>query len=101
MTGYKGVYKQSSGNFKAQYWDGDLKMHDNIGSYDTALEAAVAYAKHMATKGIYPDGNGKARSSDGSGTFKDDKDLKRPRKHEDQGPSHHDGPPPIDNRWIL
>ena len=28
--------------------------------YDTVVEAAVAYAKHMAAKGIYPDENGQA-----------------------------------------
>ena len=55
-TGYKGVYKQTNGKFIAQYTDTALNKLMYIGIYDTAVEAAVAYAKQMAAKSIYPNG---------------------------------------------
>ena len=46
-SGYKGVGKLPGGKFYARYVDGDRK-NVSLGTYDTAVEAAVAYAKHMA-----------------------------------------------------
>ena len=45
-TGYMGVYEHPSGRFRAHRWDDDKYGH--IGYYDTAVEAAVTYAKHVA-----------------------------------------------------
>ena len=61
-SGYKGVVKLPSGRFRWEYYDKALDKNVCIGtySYDTSLEAAVAYAKHMAAKGIYADANGMA-----------------------------------------
>ena len=51
VSGYKGVSK-SDREVQARYYDGVLgKM--NLGTYDTAVEAAVAYAKYMAAQGVY------------------------------------------------
>ena len=44
-TGYKGVHEHD-GRFQARRSVGDKMVH--IGYYDTAVEAAVAYAKHAA-----------------------------------------------------
>ena len=55
QSGYRGVTKEPSGRFKAYYWDKALDKHVCIGTYDTVVEAAVAYAKHMAEKGVYAD----------------------------------------------
>ena len=46
QTGYTGVSKIPSGRFKAQCMvDG---RHDYLGTFDTAVEAAVAYGRHAA-----------------------------------------------------
>ena len=42
-SGYKGVVKLPSGGFKAQHRVDGRKVH--VGSFDTAVEAAVAYAR--------------------------------------------------------
>ena len=44
-TGYAGVYP-NKGRFLAKLWSGGKNI--NLGSYSTAVEAAVAYAKHVA-----------------------------------------------------
>ena len=48
----KGVTK-----FAAQYFDHDLHHGNggtvNLGSFETAKEAAVAYARYAASKGVY------------------------------------------------
>ena len=95
-SGYKGVRQTLSGRFHVRCTDSALKSDLSLGTYDTAVEAAVEYAKHMAAKGVYPDGKSAAQS-DGSGNVGMKRGRGRPRKHVDQGPSHHDGPPPIDN----
>ena len=46
-TGYKGVYKQGK-KFRAEH------KGKSLGTYSTAVEAAVAYAKRMAKDGEYP-----------------------------------------------
>ncbi|EOD22356.1 hypothetical protein EMIHUDRAFT_116813 [Emiliania huxleyi CCMP1516] len=43
-TGYKGVYRQASGRFEAQHSVGKKRMV-SLGNFDTAVEAAVAYAR--------------------------------------------------------
>ena len=42
-TGYKGVYEHASGRFKAQHRAGERMVY--LGSFATAVEAAVAYAR--------------------------------------------------------
>ena len=54
-TGYMGVFKQSSGRFIARRMAGGKDVC--IGTFDTAVEAAVAFAKHAAKDGVYPDEN--------------------------------------------
>ena len=44
-TGYKGV-KEQNGRFYAERWIDGKQVH--LGTYDTAVEAAVAYARHAA-----------------------------------------------------
>ena len=56
-TGYKGVTKRPDGTFRADFWDSAL-TNVSLGSFQTAVEAAVAYAKHMAASSVYPDENG-------------------------------------------
>ena len=46
-SGYKGVTKMRNGRYEAYYYDASRKVKVNIGVYDTAVEAAVAYAKHV------------------------------------------------------
>ena len=46
-TGYRGVYRRASGRFEARI--SQSKGYKYVGSYDTAVEAAVAYAKAMRT----------------------------------------------------
>jgi len=43
-TGYKGVRKQASGRFRAEHSAGHGKQN-SLGIFDTAVEAAVAYAR--------------------------------------------------------
>ena len=50
-TGYMGVHEHD-GRFRASRKVDGKNVH--IGMYDTAVEAAVAYAKHAAEAGIYP-----------------------------------------------
>ena len=45
-TGYKGVWRQASGRFTAQLSRNDC--HECLGTYNTALEVAVAYARAAA-----------------------------------------------------
>ena len=53
-TGYLNVFKHPNGKFQATYWDSELVKQAHLGPYDTAVEAAVAYAKkHMAAKGVH------------------------------------------------
>ena len=47
-TGYKGVSTLPNGRFIAIYYDSALKKNVCLGTYNTAVEAAVAYAKHIA-----------------------------------------------------
>ena len=54
-TGYMGVFQQQNGRFEAKRKVGGKYVY--IGTYDTAVEAAVAYAKHAAKDGVYPDEN--------------------------------------------
>ena len=44
-TGYRGVYKHH-GRFRARLWRGGKE--EQLGSFDTAVEAAVAYARAAA-----------------------------------------------------
>jgi len=45
-TGYRGVYEYSTGRFQAQHYvDG---RRDSLGCFDTAVEAAAAYARAAA-----------------------------------------------------
>ena len=44
-TGYKGVYPLPSGRFEARLWIAGSAAH--IGTYDTVVEAAVAYAQYV------------------------------------------------------
>ena len=47
-TGYKGVYvKRGTGRFEAKVCSHGQLHH--IGNFDTALEAAEAYARHVQT----------------------------------------------------
>ena len=62
-SGYKGVIKLPNGNFKAMSSDTAFYKAVYLGTYDTAVAAAVAYAKHVAAKGVYPVGEG--QSADG------------------------------------
>ena len=52
-TGYVGVQKQAYGRFQAKYYDGasDDNNHVSLGRFNTAIEAAVAYAKYRAEAG--------------------------------------------------
>ena len=43
-TGYKGVAKDRA-RFRAQYWS--QGKHISLGTFDTAVEAAIAYARHV------------------------------------------------------
>ena len=54
-SGYMGVSKEPSGRFKAVRNVGGAQVY--LGTYDTAGEAAVAFAKHAADDGVYPDEN--------------------------------------------
>lgn len=48
ITGYKGVAKRESGRFYAQLWrDG---KQEQLGTFDTAVEAAVAYTRAAGQK---------------------------------------------------
>ena len=61
VTGYMGVSKHAAGRFWASYYDSALANTVSLGTYDTAVEAAVAYAKHMAAevmKDFEQDSNG-------------------------------------------
>ena len=49
-TGYLGVQETSSGRFLAAHQRDGKNM--NLGTFDTAVEAAVAYAKHVQSLGI-------------------------------------------------
>ena len=60
VTGYVGVTESPTGRFVA------ARSDVTIGMYDTAVEAAVAYARHMAAQGIYPNETGAAASSSSS-----------------------------------
>ena len=51
MSGYKGVTKEL-GRFVARKRDGEHMRH--LGSYDTLIEAAVAYARHVQLAGTGP-----------------------------------------------
>ena len=58
-TGYKGVYQQSSGRYSAKWWDAAAQKYRPLGSFDTAVEAAVAYAR-----GVGPAGDAAAEEDD-------------------------------------
>mmetsp|Transcript_40235 Transcript_40235/g.121703 ORF Transcript_40235/g.121703 Transcript_40235/m.121703 type:complete len:151 (+) Transcript_40235:108-560(+) len=45
-TGYKGVRQSYSGRFEAQHWVDGRNL--GLGYFDTAVEAAVAYARSVA-----------------------------------------------------
>ena len=46
-TGYLGVVRQVSGRYEARRLS--QGTHQHLGLFDTAVEAAIAYAKHVAT----------------------------------------------------
>ena len=47
-TGYRGVRKTDSGRFQADTWQNGRKVY--LGTFDTAVEAAVAYAREDKTQ---------------------------------------------------
>ena len=47
-SGYLNVFKQLNGRFNAHHRHSVRKEQVSLGTYDTAVEAAVAYAKHAA-----------------------------------------------------
>ena len=53
-TGYKGVFKQASGRFKSQRMVDGKEVR--LGTFDTAVEAAVAYARAVAEEAAAPAG---------------------------------------------
>ena len=57
-TGYKGVYQQSSGRYSAKFWDVPAQKYRPLGSFDTAVEAAVAFAR-----GVGPAGDAAAKEA--------------------------------------
>ena len=52
-SGYKGVVEQKNGRFQAQLWRGDKT--EQLGYYDTAVEAAVAYARAVGPLAARPE----------------------------------------------
>ena len=50
-TGYKGVYQQSSGRYSAKWWDVPAQKYRPLGSFDTAVEAAVAFRRAVGPPG--------------------------------------------------
>ena len=52
-TGYKGVARNPAGRYQARYLASSGGMGKNvwIGTFDTAMEAALAYAQHLQTLG--------------------------------------------------
>ena len=52
-TGYKGVRQLPSGRFAVERGAG-TKAYQDLGTFDTVVEAAVAYAASMAEDGRYP-----------------------------------------------
>ena len=44
-TGYRGVHKHSCGRFQAQHSVGGREVY--LGTFDTEVEAAVAFARHV------------------------------------------------------
>ena len=57
QSGYKGVTKMPNGTFTANYYDTSRAVgyrNVGLGTYDTAVEAAVAYAKHMEQEAAKP-----------------------------------------------
>lgn len=53
-TGYKGVRELPSGRYAVERGTG-TKRYKDLGTFDTVLDAAVAYAASMAEDNIYPD----------------------------------------------
>ena len=51
-SGYKGVSQLESGRWRARFSTrrGGKYVHIGLGTYDTAVEAAVAYAKHVQSR---------------------------------------------------
>ena len=48
-SGYRGVSIKKNGRFQAQYWhDGG---HTHLGMFDTAIDAAICYARHLKSLG--------------------------------------------------
>ena len=61
-TGYKGVSNANqTKKFEVTYWDTSQKKAVYLSTHDTAVEAAVAYAKKMAEKGHLSGGGGRWR----------------------------------------
>ena len=50
----------TAASLQCKYGTKAFRRRVNLGTYNTAVEAAVAYAKHMAEQGIYPDEKGRA-----------------------------------------
>ena len=86
-TGYKGVSSAHyTKKFEVTYWDATQKKAVYLSTHDTAVEAAVAYARHMAEKGVYPEeeGNGDGDGGgDGVGTHADE-DGEMAADHEEE-----------------
>ena len=85
-TGYKGVSSAHyTKKFEVTYWDATQKKAVYLSTHDTAVEAAVAYARHMAIKGIYPveEGDGDGDGGDGVGPHADE-DGEMAADHEEE-----------------
>ena len=86
-TGYKGVSAYKNGRFCSQrYVDSE---HRHLGTFQTAVEAAVAYAKDAAGDGVFPDTE--ANKDEPSGGDDDKDDRREQQQAEDVAPPSADG----------
>ena len=75
-SGYMGVSEMSSGGFQARRFTSSQRLVD-LGLFDTALDAAVAYAKHAAADGMRAGGADETKATNANGGEKHPAALQR------------------------